>query len=125
MKPRNTRWCRLKCGNLLPYVLNISRKYVKFTANNATLLSISVQCVSSTEHKGHEVFDMTKTLKSQKKVFEKDLHELEKYIYPKYQNTAATLIVQKADLNKNSKKVATAIDKHGTDLHTEIDSIFQ
>lgn len=94
---------------------------MKFTANNATLLSISVQCVSSTEHKGHEVFDMTKTLKSQKK----DLHELEKYIYPKYQNTAATLIVQKADLNKNSKKVTTAIDKHGTDLHTEIDSIFQ
>lgn len=88
-------------------------------------IPICVQCASSKEHQGHEFVDMAKTLKRRKKVLERDLHELENYIYPRYQKTAVTLLVQKADLNENCKKLTTAIDEHGADLHREIDSIIQ
>lgn len=58
-------------------------------------IALCVRCVSSKEHKGHEFFDMAKVLNRQKEVLERDLHELEKYIYPRYQNTAATLFFRK------------------------------
>lgn len=60
-----------------------------------------------------------------KKVIEKELTELEKSLYPKYQEIAANILVQKANLNENSKQVLKAIDKHGEDLHRKIDSIIK
>ncbi|XP_078331230.1 uncharacterized protein LOC144625055 [Crassostrea virginica] len=55
----------------------------------------------------------------------KDLQNLEKYIYPKYQEAATNIPVQRADVNKRSQKLTTALDKQGEALHTEIDTIIQ
>ncbi|XP_065929793.1 uncharacterized protein [Magallana gigas] len=62
-------------------------------------------------------------LKKQKFILQKDLQELEKSIYPRYQEIASNIPVQKANLNKSSQKIASDISKHGEDMHMEIDVI--
>ncbi|XP_065927013.1 E3 ubiquitin-protein ligase TRIM71-like [Magallana gigas] len=84
-------------------------------------IPICVECVSSNEHLGHKQVGILKILDAKREAFQKDLQELENIIYPKYKEIASNIPVQKADLNKNSKKLTTALDKHGEDLHREID----
>eukprot|EP00105_Crassostrea_gigas_P003567 XP_011416464.1 PREDICTED: tripartite motif-containing protein 3-like [Crassostrea gigas] len=84
-------------------------------------IPICNQCVSSKVHKGHDVVDMVETLDSQRTIMQRDLQELEKFIFPKYQEIAYNITVQKEDLNGNSQILMKAIEKHGEDLHKEID----
>ncbi|XP_052690718.1 tripartite motif-containing protein 55-like [Crassostrea angulata] len=84
-------------------------------------IPICVECVSANEHLGHKLIGILKILDTKREALKKDLQELEHTIYPKYQEIASNIPVQKADLNKNSKKLTTALDKHGEDLHREID----
>ena len=60
-----------------------------------------------------------------KEVLRKDLQELEKFIFPKYQEFAAIIKTQKTDQLKNSQKLTTDLKKQGEALHKEIDSIIQ
>nr|XP_034333707.1 uncharacterized protein LOC105330512 [Crassostrea gigas] len=84
-------------------------------------IPICVECVSSNEHLGHKQVGILKILDTKREAFKKDLQELENTIYPKYQEIASKIPVQKTDLNKNSKILTTALDKHGEGLHREID----
>ncbi|XP_065928092.1 E3 ubiquitin-protein ligase TRIM71-like [Magallana gigas] len=84
-------------------------------------IPICLECVSSNEHLGHKQVGNLKILDTKREALKKDLQELENTIYPKYQEIASNIPVQKTDLNKNSKILTTALDKHGEDLHREID----
>nr|XP_034333730.1 tripartite motif-containing protein 55-like [Crassostrea gigas]XP_034333731.1 tripartite motif-containing protein 55-like [Crassostrea gigas] len=84
-------------------------------------IPICVECVSSGEHLGHKQVGILKILDTKREALKKDLQELENTIYPKYQEIASNIPVQKTDLNKSSKKLTTALNKHGEDLHREID----
>nr|XP_034333972.1 uncharacterized protein LOC117691619 [Crassostrea gigas] len=88
-------------------------------------IPICVQCISSKKHLGHIQVDILKTFESKTEKLQKDLQELEKFIYPKYKEIASNITVQKADLNKNSQKLTSAMDKHGEVWHREINTIIQ
>lgn len=62
---------------------------------------------------------------TEKKVLELDLQEFEKTIYPKYKEIVSNIPLQKAKIEKNSQKLRTVFDKHGEDLHREIESYVQ
>lgn len=81
-------------------------------------------CVSSGDHLGHEQVDTTlKSFETKKDILSKDLQKLKKSFYPKYKEAAPLIHVQKADINRNSHKLTTAIEKHGEDLHRKIDNM--
>ncbi|XP_065929918.1 E3 ubiquitin-protein ligase TRIM71-like [Magallana gigas] len=88
-------------------------------------IPICVKCASSKEHIGHEFIEIVETLENQKEIILNDLQELEKSIYPQYEEIVSIIPIQKAGLNENSKQLTKAIDKHGKDLHREIDTIIK
>ena len=86
---------------------------------------ICSQCVILKTHKHHDVIDLIENSKNKKEVLRKDLQELEKYIYPKYQESAAIIKAQKTNQLKNSQKLTSDLKKQGEALHKEIDAIIQ
>ncbi|XP_078331526.1 uncharacterized protein LOC144625198 [Crassostrea virginica] len=82
-------------------------------------------CVASSEHKQHKKEDILTLFETKKKLMKKDLQDLQNSIYPKYQEAATNIPVQRADVNQRSQKLTTALDKQGEAIHTEIDTIIQ
>nr|XP_022320423.1 uncharacterized protein LOC111122782 [Crassostrea virginica] len=82
-------------------------------------------CVTSSEHEQHKIRDILTLFETKRELMQKDLQDLEKSIYPRYQEAATNIPVQRAGVNKRSQKLTTALDKQGEALHTEIDTIIQ
>eukprot|EP00105_Crassostrea_gigas_P035460 XP_019919608.1 PREDICTED: tripartite motif-containing protein 72-like [Crassostrea gigas] len=104
-----------------PECLNHSKKLCELYCEHCNIF-ICLECVSSGEHLGHKQVELLKSLEAKKEVLQKDLQELEKLIYPKYQEIESNFPDLKADVKENSKKLTTAIGKHGSILHREIDT---
>nr|XP_034315089.1 tripartite motif-containing protein 55-like [Crassostrea gigas] len=86
---------------------------------------ICVECVSSSEHVGHKQTGILNILEKKKGELQRELQDLEKTVYPQYQEIASTIPRLKADVTENSQKLTAAINTHGEDLHREIDTIIQ
>lgn len=80
-------------------------------------------CDRCEKHSGHLNVDIIEHFKSKKEVLQKDLRELEKFIYPRYQEILSSIPVQKAELNKCSKKLIIDLNKRSDVWHREIDLI--
>ncbi|XP_061177566.1 uncharacterized protein LOC133186330 [Saccostrea echinata] len=80
-------------------------------------------CISSGKHKGHDLSDALQRLSSKTKDLEKDLNELEKRIYPTYEEITSYLNPEKVNLKKHYEKLKTAVSKQGEDWHREINII--
>lgn len=111
--PFKKRGCTLKCQKHCSKICDLYCEHCD--------IPICTLCVSAKEHKTHDVVDIMNRLESKKHELEKDLDELEKFIYPTYQKISSTLAAQKADLKEHSQKLTITIDRHGEDLHREID----
>lgn len=88
-------------------------------------IPICVQCAFSKEQQGHKFVDIMTKIETQKKILQRELQELEKCIYPKYQEMASNISVQKVELKLNSNKLGEAIGSHGEDIHKELDNIIK
>ena len=88
-------------------------------------IAICISCISSGQHIGHKAVDVIEDFEAKKEVLKKDLQEIEKSLFPKYEEAATNIQIQKADQRKNSQKLTTELKKHGEALHKEIDNIIQ
>nr|XP_022310390.1 tripartite motif-containing protein 45-like [Crassostrea virginica] len=88
-------------------------------------VSVCGICVSSKEHDQHKKEDILKILTTKKALIQKDLLEIKKSIYSKYQEAAKNIPIQRADVRKHSEQVIAVLNKQKQALHTEIDTIVQ
>ncbi|XP_078311107.1 uncharacterized protein LOC111137321 [Crassostrea virginica] len=88
-------------------------------------IPICASCVSSRKHFGHDIVDIFEDFEAKKEILKQDLQEIEISIFPKYEEAASYIQIQKADQRKNSQKLIAELKKHGEALHKEIDIIIQ
>nr|XP_022294663.1 tripartite motif-containing protein 45-like [Crassostrea virginica] len=88
-------------------------------------IPICISCVSSGKHIGHKQLEIFADFESKKGVLRRDLQELEKIIFPKYQESPAIIKTQKIDQLKHSQKLTSELNIQGEALHREINTIIQ
>ena len=88
-------------------------------------IPICTSCISSKEHFEHDIVDIFEDFEAKKEILKKELQEIEKSLFPKYEETASNIQIQKANQRKNSQKLTAELKKHGEALHKEIDMIIQ
>ncbi|XP_078321717.1 uncharacterized protein LOC111112040 [Crassostrea virginica] len=88
-------------------------------------IAICTSCISSGKHIGHKQLEIFADFENKMEVLRRDLQELEKSIFPKYQESAAIFKTQKTDQLKHSQKLTSELNKQGEALHREIYNIIQ
>lgn len=84
---------------------------------------ICALCVSSGDHEQHTKIDVLEHLKNRKDIIEKDLKELKESIFPKLQEAASKIPIQRSGVSKHSQELTAALKKQAETLHAEIDFI--
>ncbi|XP_062570091.1 uncharacterized protein LOC134232163 [Saccostrea cucullata] len=80
-------------------------------------------CISSGKHKGHDFSDALQKLSSKTKALENALEELERKIYPTYEEIKLDVDSEIVHLEKHYEKLTTAVTKQGEHIHKEINII--
>ncbi|XP_062606367.1 uncharacterized protein LOC134268189 [Saccostrea cucullata] len=80
-------------------------------------------CIASDKHHGHKLTDVLQNPSFIQEILNKDLKELEKRIYPSYEEISLDLNSEKVNLDKHYEKLTTAVTKQGEDWHREINII--
>nr|XP_022304297.1 E3 ubiquitin-protein ligase TRIM36-like [Crassostrea virginica] len=86
---------------------------------------ICSQCIISKAHDKHEIVDVIENYRNKQEELKHDLRELEKIIFPRYQEVASSIQVQKGDLSRKSQKLKSALNNQREALQKEIDVIFK
>lgn len=81
------------------------------------------ECISSEEHQGHTFITSQENFERKYNQIKNDLQELEQSIYPSYQEIAAHVTKQKANLPYTSQKMINDIGKQGDDWHNVINQL--
>ncbi|XP_062585877.1 E3 ubiquitin-protein ligase TRIM36-like [Saccostrea cucullata] len=105
-----------------PKCPNHTQKHCELYCERCVLYVCSI-CLSSGNHKGHDLSDALQKLKFKLKDLQKDLKELEKRIYPTYEEIASGLNHEKEKIEKHYEELKTAVTKQGDELHREINVI--
>ena len=88
-------------------------------------IPICTICSTVGKHLGHKVVDIFENFESKKDVLKRDLEELEKSIFPKYQESAAIIKTQRTNQHEHFQKLTADLNKQGEILHGEINTIIQ
>ncbi|XP_078321446.1 uncharacterized protein LOC111115339 [Crassostrea virginica] len=113
-----------KMRGLTPNCLKHSTKICKLHCEYCDV-PICAECESSAEHEQHKKETLLKSYTRKKELIQSDLQELEDIIYPKYQDAASDIPIQKADLSNHAQKLKISLNDKAQTLHTEIDTIIQ
>lgn len=74
-------------------------------------IAVCDECSFSDKHNNHAFFEILSYLKIKNKILQADIEELEQHIYPVYQVIASSFPVQRADLQRNTEKLISAVNK--------------
>ncbi|XP_062621610.1 E3 ubiquitin-protein ligase TRIM45-like [Saccostrea cucullata] len=77
-------------------------------------------CASSVKYKGHILSDSMQKICFKRKILEEDLNELEKTIYPVYEEFEIDLKSKKESFEENYEKLATAVTKQEENVQQKI-----
>ncbi|XP_062616796.1 tripartite motif-containing protein 2-like [Saccostrea cucullata] len=86
-------------------------------------LPVCSLCLTSNFHKGHTLLNLLEIMKTKQKAIQKDLDELSNSVCPKYEEIAEEIEREKTNLEKQYKKLTTAVITQGEDWHREINII--
>ncbi|XP_062574451.1 E3 ubiquitin-protein ligase TRIM36-like [Saccostrea cucullata] len=80
-------------------------------------------CISNSNHQGHKIVEILENSSIKILDLEKEFEELEKQIYPKYEEIASDIKLDRAHLETHYAKLTLAVDKQGENLQREITTI--
>lgn len=85
----------------------------------------TLQCFTLEKHRYHGFVNLKEHYQIKQGYIRKDLKELEKLIYPKYQKVATDISVHRADGSQHWQQLRSAVHKQGEVLHQAVDDIIQ
>ncbi|XP_062621785.1 uncharacterized protein LOC134283339 isoform X3 [Saccostrea cucullata] len=86
-------------------------------------IPVCLSCLASKQHLGHELSKILQVLDEKKDIIMKERNELNKTIYPTYQDIASDVQNRMNQLEKEYGDLSTTITKHGEDWQREIDKL--
>nr|XP_022308207.1 uncharacterized protein LOC111114215 [Crassostrea virginica] len=101
-----------------------STERYKFHCKQCNVL-ICALCVSSNEHKQHNIVGILEHYKKNQNAIRRDLQELDKFIYPEYSEVISAIPTQRADVEEHTPKMKEVLINQEEALHLEIDFIIQ